>query len=452
LAWIFALLGPPLVTLVLSNLRSNLKLPSDLLVFLLVVVVVAAIGGFWPALVCAISGFLFANWFFTPPLHEFTVAEGENLLALVIFLIVAGVVSILVSAGARRAAEAAQARAEAETLAALSGTIAGVADPLPQLVIQVQSAFEAEAVGVLSRQDGGWRVAAAAGPGVPTRPEDADLAVPLQGDDVLVLRGAALATEDLDVLRSFAGQLSIAVRQEALRADADRAETLAEANALRTALLAAVSHDLRTPLSSIKASVSSLLQRDVDFTPSATRELLENIDEGADRLNHLIGNLLDMSRLQTGAVELVMRAVALEEVVPAALVGLVSADRVDVDVPETLPRVLADAALLERAVANVIENALTWSRTDTRVRVEACVDRHRVDLRVIDRGPGIPPAQREEVFRPFQRLGDHTNDMGVGLGLAVARGFIEAMGGEIAIDDTPGGGVTMVMSLETAIT
>jgi two-component system sensor histidine kinase KdpD len=452
LAWVLAVFAPPLVTLVLSNLRGTLTLPSDLLVFLLVVVVVAALGGFLPAFVCAISGFLFANWYFTPPYYEFTVDQGENLLALVIFLLVAGVVSLLVATASRRAAEAAQARAEAETLAALSGTIAGVADPLPQLVTQVQTAFDAESVAVLSRRDGAWAVAASAGPAIPLRPEDADLAVPLQENDVLVLRGGELGPEDLDVLRSFAGQLSIAVRQRELRADADRAETLAEANALRTALLAAVSHDLRTPLSSIKASVSSLLQRDVDFTPSATRELLENIDEGADRLNHLIGNLLDMSRLQTGSVDLMMRAVALEEVVPAALVGLVHAERVDADVPETLPRVLADAALLERAVANVVENALAWSAPDTRVRVEACVDRNRVDLRVVDQGPGIPPAQRDEVFRPFQRLGDHSNGSGVGLGLAVARGFVEAMGGEITVDDTPGGGVTMVLSLETAVT
>ncbi len=219
---------------------------------------------------------------------------------------------------------------------------------------------------------------------------------------------------------------------------------------MRTALLAAVSHDLRTPLSSIKASVSSLLQRDVDFTPTATRELLETIDDGADRLNHLIGNLLDMSRLQTGGLQLAMRAVALEEIIPAALAGLSRAERVDTDVPETLPRVKADAALLERAVANVIENALKWSPSDTRVRVEACVANGRVDLRVVDRGAGIPPAQREQVFQPFQRLGDSTNDTGVGLGLAVARGFVEAMGGTIMVDDTPGGGVTIDIGLEVS--
>jgi len=264
---------------------------------------------------------------------------------------------------------------------------------------------------------------------------------------VLVLRGEHLGDDDREVLRAFAGQVAVAVQQRELKADAERAAGLAEANELRTALLAAVSHDLRTPLSSIKASVSSLLQRDVDFGPRATRELLETIDEGADRLNHLIGNLLDMSRLQTGALQLVMRDVGLDEVVPAALAGLTTSDRVVVDVPETLPRVNADAALLERAIANVVENAVAWSPAGEPVRVEACAVPGAVDLHVVDRGPGIPASQREDVFRPFQRLGDQPNGSGVGLGLAVARGFVEAMGGEIAVDDTPGGGVTMIISL-----
>jgi two-component system sensor histidine kinase KdpD len=274
--------------------------------------------------------------------------------------------------------------------------------------------------------------------------------IPLHGTEVLVLSGDALGDDDREVLRAFAGQVAIAVQQRELRADADRAAGLQEANELRTALLAAVSHDLRTPLSSIKAAVSSLLQRDVDFTPSATRELLETIDEGSDRLNHLVGNLLDMSRLQTGALQLVMRDVGLDEVVPVAVAALIHAERVDVDVDETLPRVRADAALLERAIANVVENALAWSPGAGRVRVEAVATQDRVDLHVVDQGPGIPVARREDVFRPFQRLGDRSNGSGVGLGLAVARGFLEAMGGRIAVEDTPGGGVTMVISLETA--
>ena len=199
-----------------------------------------------------------------------------------------------------------------------------------------------------------------------------------------------------------------------------------------------MSHDLRTPLSSIKASVSSLLQRDVDFTPAATRELLETIDEGADRLNHLIGNLLDMSRLQTGALQLVMRDVGLEEVLPAALAGPRRArPRVELDVDETLPRVHADAALLERAIANVVENALAWSPPDEpgarrSVRRAAAGRPARRRPR-----PGHPASTARAVFQPFQRLGDRSNGSGVGLGLAVARGFVEAMGGEIVVEDTP---------------
>jgi two-component system sensor histidine kinase KdpD len=456
-AWLLAIALPPLLTLVLANVRGTLTLPSDLLMFLLAVVVVAALGGFVPAFVCAITGFLLANWFFTPPFYEFTISQGENLVALVIFLLVGGVVSLLVAAASRRTVEAAQARAEAETLAALSGTLAASDDPLPQLVGQLRLAFDADGVAVLGSRGGsegrgtrageGWVVLAGAGESIPEHPDDADVVVALHGTEVLVLRGEHLGEDDREVLRAFAGQVALAVQQRELKADADRAVGLAEANELRTALLAAVSHDLRTPLSSIKASVSSLLQRDVDFTPTATREFLETIDEGADRLNHLIGNLLDMSRLQTGALQLVMRDVGLDEVVPAALAGLTHAERVAVDVPETLPRVSADAALLERAIANVVENAIAWSPPDAPVRVEACIAQERVDLHVVDRGPGIPLTQRDDVFLPFQRLGDRSNGSGVGLGLAVARGFVEAMGGELVVDDTPGGGVTMVISL-----
>ena len=327
---------------------------------------------------------------------------------MVIFLVVGGVVGQLVSSASRRSVEAAHARAEAETLAAMSGTLSAADDPLPQLAAQLRTAFEADSVAVLVNDEhSGWSVVASAGEPVPTRPEEGDLAVSMHGGATLVLTGQNAAEEDPDILRAFAGQVAMALEQRELREVSARAVGLEEANELRTALLAAVSHDLRTPLSSIKASVSSLLQRDVDFTPDATHELLETIDEGADRLNHLIGNLLDMSRLQTGALQLVMRDVGLEEIVPAALGGLTQPGRVEVDVPETLPRVRADAALLERAVANVIENAIDWSPDHVPVRVEACVAQDRVDLprrrprsgdpAVAARGsvPAVPTARRQ---------------------------------------------------------
>jgi two-component system sensor histidine kinase KdpD len=449
IAWVLAVVGPPLLAALLSLGRQGLGLPSVLLLFLMLVVVVAAVGGLLPALFAAVTGSLLANYYFTPPIHTFTIEEGENLLALFVFLTVAALVSWLVAVASRRTADAARARAEAETLAALGGTVASSEDPLPQLVAQLRAAFSAESVAVLLRRGADWTVEASAGAAPPDRPEAADHALALGPAEQLVVVAPQLSAEDVDVLRAFADQVQVAVERRRLRADVEAAAGLQEANELRTALLAAVSHDLRTPLSSIKASVTSLLQDDVTWTPDATREFLTTIDEESDRLNALVGNLLDMSRLQTGALQLVVRDVGLEEVVPRALAGLPDrATPIDLDLPETLPPVRADAGLLERAVANVVDNARAWSPVDRPVRIEAGVIANRVDLRVIDHGPGVPPADHDRIFRPFQRLGDHpSNGTGVGLGLAVARGFVEAMGGEIEVEDTPGGGLTMVLSL-----
>jgi two-component system sensor histidine kinase KdpD len=256
---------------------------------------------------------------------------------------------------------------------------------------------------------------------------------------------------DQDVLRAFGDQLRLALESRELRHEVLQAEALAETDALRRALLQAVSHDLRTPLSSIKAAVTSLQQRDVDWSAADRDELLGTIDSSADRLDRVVANLLDMSRLQSGALTLRCAPVALEDVVAAALSGLeLDGHRVEVDVPETVPLVEADPGLLERAVANVVSNALAWSPSDRSVRIEAASVRERVYLRVIDRGPGIPAAQRAGIFEPFRRAGDRSNDAGVGLGLAVAHGFVTAMHGDIAVDDTPGGGLTVTISLPPA--
>jgi two-component system sensor histidine kinase KdpD len=211
-----------------------------------------------------------------------------------------------------------------------------------------------------------------------------------------------------------------------------------------------VSHDLRTPLASIKACVTSLLADDVEWPPDAYAEFCHTIDEETDRLTTLVANLLDMSRLRAGALTLHRRPVGVEEIVPAALSSLgerARGDVVEVGVAETLPRVEADPALLERVLANLIDNALAWSPPGVPVRVEAGGVPGAVHVRIVDRGPGIPLAERERVFLPFQRLGDRSSGGGVGLGLAVARGFTVAMGGELSVEDTPGGGTTMVVVL-----
>jgi two-component system sensor histidine kinase KdpD len=441
-----AAVGPVALTFVLAQLRDQVGLPSVLLLFLLLVVVISAVGGLLPALVAAVSGFLLVNWYFTPPLYTFTISERENILALVVFLAVAGVVSGFVALSARRAVEGNRARAEAEALARLAGSA-----PVSAVLESLRRVLGLAGAAVLHRLGAGWVIEAGSGDRLPESPEASSATIALDEKHVLALAGPPLRAEDGRVLEAFAKELASSVQLEELQAEAQSAGALSAANELRAAILSAVSHDLRTPLSAIKASVTSLLQRDVEWTPEARQEFLEMIDEETDRLNALVGNLLDMSRLNTGALEISAAPVGLEEVIPAALRSLgVKDDSIDLDVPESLPRVLADRGLLERALANVIDNAIRFSPPGVPARVMAGVADGLVDVRIVDRGPGVPQAERDRLFMPFQRLGDSGRDEGVGLGMAVAKGFVEAMGGEIEVEDTPGGGLTVVARLKAA--
>jgi two-component system, OmpR family, sensor histidine kinase KdpD len=336
-----ALAALPLLTAGLVPLRDDLAVESVLLLYLLAVVGTAAVGGVWPASMAAVAAVGLINWFFTPPYHTLDIAQGEHVLALVVFLVVAMVVALYVTVADRNASESAAVRGEAAAL--------------------------------------------------------------------------------------------------------DRA------NELRTALLSAVSHDLRTPLASIKASVSSLRTNDVRWSEAETSEFLAAIEDDTDRLNQLVGNLLDMSRLQTGALDLLRQATALEEVVSNAITSLgPHAAAVTVDVPEDLPLALVDPGLLERAIANVIENAIEWSPPGRAVEIQAVMAPPDLELRVIDHGPGLPCDARDRIFLPFQRLDDRGRGH-VGLGLAIARGFVDAMNGELIIEDTPGGGATFRILVATAV-
>jgi two-component system sensor histidine kinase KdpD len=423
------------------------------MLYLAAVVMIAAVGGLVVGLVAAVAAFLLENWYFTPPIHTWTIAHGENLVALTVFVAVSTLVSMLVGQALRRSREARRARAEAQALARTTGAMIGQADPMRPVVEQLRSSFSLDGVAVLERTETGWSTLASSGPGAPTSP-GTGMAIPLDARDErsLVLTGGHIGSVDQAVLRAFADQLRLALESRELRQEALEAETLAETAALRRALLQGVSHDLRTPLASIKAAVTSLQQKDVDWSAADQEELLATIDAEADRLDRLVANLLDMSRLQSGALSPNYGAVALEDVVASALSGLsLDGERTEVDVPETVPLVEADPGLLERAVANVVSNALAWSPVGTPVRVEAAPVGERICLRVIDRGPGIPVAQRDHIFEPFSRVGDRSNDAGVGLGLAVAHGFVTAMHGDISVDDTPGGGLTVTIMLAPAM-
>jgi two-component system sensor histidine kinase KdpD len=456
IGWAIALLGLPLLTLVLVNLRDELGLPSVLLLYMVVAMAVAAVGGVFPALAAVVGGFLLANYYFTPPLYRFTVAEAENVLALVLYAGAAGIVSVLVDRIGRSRLEAAHARAEAEAMAALAGSLAEE-EALPALIGHLRTTFGMEGVALLRRTDDGqgWEVeVGSGGPGdgpdaaahVPTSPEGAEVVKEIADDRLLVMTGGRLVAEDHRVLNALAAQMATAVETRRLQQEAARATSLAQANDLRAALLQAVSHDLRTPLASIKASISSIRQPDVTWSPDQLAQFHTTIEEETDRLDGLVANLLDMSRIQAGALEAVIRPVGLEEVIPAAVASLgARGESIVVDAPETLPLVAADPALLERVLANLLDNAVGSSPPDRPVRIEAGAIAGRVDTRIVDEGPGIPRQDRDRVFQPFQRLVDHGS--GVGLGLAISRGFVDAMGGELTIEDTPGGGVTMVVGL-----
>jgi two-component system sensor histidine kinase KdpD len=455
IGWLVAAVGIPLLTLVLDLFRDTLNLPAEMLLYLLLVVVVAVIGGAWPSVAAAVGASLAVNWFFTEPLNSFTIAEPANAVGLGVFLIVAAIVSVLVSQVARRSTEAVRARAEAEAIARTAGGLVDHPEPLPGLLDHIRTTFGLDVVALLVPEaEGEWGIEAFAGAPVPSTPEGHET-VELSGGAELVLVGPGLRAADRRVLQAFVAQLDVAREHSRLRAAAADAEVSAQGDRLRTALLRAVSHDLRTPLSSIKASVTSLQQQDVAWSDEDRDEFLSAIDEETDRLDLLVGNLLDMSRLEAGAVEPMLHAVGVDEIVPRALASLGGdlgrgSTRVDVDVPESLPRIVADAALLERVVANLVANAIHFSGDGKGVIVQAGEVGDRVDLRIVDRGMGIRSDQRDQIFEPFQQLGDGGREGGVGLGLAVARGFVEAMGGEIAVDDTPGGGVTMVVSLRIA--
>lgn len=452
LGWSMAVIGLPLLTWVLVLLKEHLNLTSDLLLSLALVVAIAAIGGIRPGVVAAVASSFLTNYFLTPPVHTWTIAETDNVIALIVFVLVATMVSVLVDHAARQSRAARRARADATAIARSTGSLIASADPLPDLVDQLRTLFGLESVAILDRVGDGWTVNTASGAPAPSTPTEGT-AVPLDeaGSVQLVLRGRTVANEDLGVLRTFGDQMALALEARRLRHDAQQLDALTQANQLRTALLQSVSHDLRTPLASIKASVTGLMEGDVGFSADDRASLLEAIDTSADRLDRVIGNLLDMSRIQAGVTTAILTPTALEDVVAASLSALaVPRDRVEVDVSEELPLVSTDAALLERALANLVSNALAWSPVDRTVRVDADRVGATVVLRVIDRGPGIPMEARTRVFEPFQRLGDRSNDTGAGLGLAIAKGFVELTAGRLELDDTPGGGCTFSIVLRIA--
>ena len=442
----FVLLG--LVTAVCVGLRDTLGLAGDVPIYLLVVIVTALVGGFLPALAVAVVGSLALNYFFVPPIHTFTIDRPENILALVIFLVAAVLVSRVVDLAARRESDAARSGAEAETLLALATSMLRGETAPAALLQRVRETFGMRGASLFRRDGDAWLTIAQAGAQPPGDPAAADAVAVVDEQTMIALTGRRLPGEDQRVLSAFAIQIGVGLRQIELAEAARAIEPLVEEERQRTTLLNAVSHDLRTPIASAKAAVAGLRSRDVVWSDTDRDELLATADTELDRLTDLVTNLLDLSRLQAGVLPVLLAPVGLDDVVARALDHVADGVAVTVDVPASLPEVRADAGLLERVVANVVQNALRFAPPDVPVEVRAATAGDRIELRVIDRGPGIPADAAVEVFNAFQRRDDtRAHGAGLGLGLAIARGFTEAMGGSVRADATPGGGATLVVVL-----
>ncbi|HYI32556.1 MAG TPA: ATP-binding protein [Glaciibacter sp.] len=439
-----ALVGGPLLTWVLSSTRTPESITSDVLSYQLLVVLVALIGGIWPALFCALLSGLTLNFLFVEPLYNVRIAEPVHLFALLLYVVIAVLVSYVVDQAARRSRRAQRAAAESELLATVAGSVLRGQDALQALVTRTREAFGLTAVRLRSGD------AIMYSDGDPAATDNVST-IRVGERATLELHGRDLEASERRLLSVLATQMDAALEHHDLAETAQEVGPLAQADRVRSALLAAVGHDLRRPLAAATAAVSGLRSSDLKLTKSDRVELLSTAAESLDALAALVTNLLDASRLQAGALAVTLEPVVAAEVILPALDELgMGPERVELDLPDHIPPMLADPGLLQRVLANLVSNAAQYSPADQRVRISVSRFAGTVEIRVTDHGPGIPADRRAEMFVPFQRLGDTDNSTGLGLGLALSKGFVEGMGGTLWADGTPGGGLTMVISLPSA--
>ncbi|NYF18170.1 two-component system sensor histidine kinase KdpD [Microbacterium sp. AK009] len=452
LGFVAALVGGPLLSAVLFTFRSDDSITSDVLFYQLLVVVVALIGGIWPALFAAVLSGLTLDYLFVEPLYTVTIADPLHALALGLYVVIGILVSYIVDQAARATRVARRAAAESELLATVAGSVLRGESAVPALVTRTREALGL--AGVRLETADGTTIAT---DGEPVRDD------PGGGDQVtwmdigrapdgsprgrLELHGT-LGARERRLLDAITAQLAAALEHTDLTATARAADALAEADQVRSALLSAVSHDLRRPLAAALAAIGGLRAAGDQLSAEDRTELLETADESLSTLSQLVTDLLDVSRVQAGVLAVSLRPVDAAGAVLAALDELdLGPDDVELSLDPDLPPLSADPVLLQRVLVNVLANARRHSPPEARVLVTTSRLGPNAEVRVIDRGPGVSPERQEDMFAPFQRLGDVDNTTGLGLGLALSKGFTEGMGGALTPENTPGGGLTMVIAL-----
>ena len=445
LGFALALVGGPLLTWLLVAIRSEETITSDVLAYQLLVVLVALVGGIWPAVFAAVMSGFTLNFFFVQPFHTVTISDPRNAWALALYVVIAVLVSYVVDRAARAARAATRSAAESELLATVAGSVLRGQGAVPALVSRTREAFGMSGVRLIATS--GEVIAT---DGEPLR-DDRHLVTPIGARARLELHGPELDTSERRLLDVVVAQLGAALEQDELQEAARAAEMLAETDQVRSALLSAVSHDLRRPLAAAVAAVGGLRAAGAQLSSEDRGELLATAEESLVTLSTLVTDLLDVSRIEAGVLAVSLAPLDADEIVLAAVDELgAGPEAVELALDPDLPAVRADAVLLQRVLVNVLANALRHAPDGSRVRIATSRLGGTVQVRIVDRGPGVSPERREEMFAPFQRLGDIDNTTGLGLGLALSKGFTEGMGGTLTPEDTPGGGLTMVVSLPVA--
>ena len=458
--FVLALVLPAGMTFLLSPF-DELNLATHALARLCAVILVAFVGGLWPAVLAAVLDALFLNYFVTHPIGTLTVNDPQDVFVLLVYLGVGIAVALVVGLSARRSRAAALSSAEAVTLSELARTSLAGDQSSEEFLGQLRGQFGLAGVSVFERADDGlWRLRASAGEYAPQLPEEADILDRPRPGLLVGLKQPAPTGGDRRLLNAYEAHLAALLEREKLVLHLRDSIKLIEGNRVKTSILRAVSHDLRTPLAGIELALTALRRQRSKTTPQQQEEMLDVVQSSTDRLKSLVGNLLDMSRISSDSVQVLHEPVTWLDVVPEALAG-VPEGAVRVELAPNLPPIDADRGLLERALANIVENAVKYAPgTDVLVQATAGSGvqvgpdgRPYSELRVVDYGGGVPASRVVAMFQPFQRLNDSSAGAGagagagIGLGLAVAKGFVEAMDGELLAEETPGGGLTMAVRL-----
>ncbi|OXM99571.1 ATP-binding protein [Bifidobacterium vansinderenii] len=448
----FSLVSVLGVSWLLSMFSSIQSAQRDALILQLLVVLSAVIGGLVPATVAAVLSGLALDFLYTVPVGTLHVLRVSDVVTIILYVVVGLIVAIVVDNASARARQAQRARAESEMLASVAGAVLRSDDPLRAIVHRTREAFGFDCVRILDRgrvivSDGEPLMSSS----IADDGGDHDTISLSKDGPSLELYGHTVEAGDQRMLMAILSQIQTVIEHNDLERKASEVEPLAAAEKIRTALLNAVSHDLRRPLASATTAVSGLQRMGDKVSEQDRQELLGVASNGLKQLTDLVTDLLDVSRLREGALPLSLVATdVVESIMPLFDELDIGPWKVDLDIAPNLPAVVADPSLLRRALSNVLVNALRFTPGDKRVRIAASTFNGVVEIRIVDQGPGVPDDRKQDIFVPFHRLGDTDNTTGLGLGMALSKGFVESMGGTIEPEDTPGGGLTMVISLRVA--